>query len=102
MLHMLIDHMFHIAMNMFDIIISMINNLFYVIIIMLICGTKMTWKLPIYLTLSPFLFTNILYHKYSFETTHAHLDLRVWYPSEDPSLTRQNMEGKYVVSLNYL
>jgi len=38
MLHMLIDHIFHIAMNMFDIIISMINNLLYVIIIMLIYG----------------------------------------------------------------
>jgi hypothetical protein len=33
MLHMLIDHMFQIAINMFDIIISMINNLLYVIII---------------------------------------------------------------------
>jgi len=41
MLHMLFDHMFHIAMNMYDIIISMINNLLYVIIIMLIYGIKM-------------------------------------------------------------
>ena len=41
MLHMLIDHMFYIAMNMFDITMSMINNLLYVIIIMLIYGIKM-------------------------------------------------------------
>jgi hypothetical protein len=30
---MIIDHMFHIIMDMFDIMISMINNLLYVIII---------------------------------------------------------------------
>jgi len=53
MLHMLIDHMFYIAMNMFDITMSMINNLLYVIIIMLIYGIKMIWKLSIYLTPSP-------------------------------------------------
>jgi len=35
MLYMLIDHMFHIAMDMCDIIISIINNILYVIIIML-------------------------------------------------------------------
>ena len=46
---MLFDHMFHIAINMFDIIISIINNLLYVIIIILIYGIKMIWKLPIYL-----------------------------------------------------
>jgi hypothetical protein len=46
---MLIDHMFYITMNMFDIIIYMINNLLYVIIIMLIYRIKMTLKLPIYL-----------------------------------------------------
>ena len=50
MLHMLIDHMFYIAMDMCDIMISMINNLLFVIIIMLIYGIKMIWKLPIYLT----------------------------------------------------
>jgi len=49
-LYMLIDHMFHITMNMFDIMIYMINNLLYVIIIILIYGIKMTWKLPCYLT----------------------------------------------------
>jgi hypothetical protein len=47
---MIIDHMFHIVMDMFDIMISMVNNLLYVIIIMLICGIKMTWKLPNHLT----------------------------------------------------
>ena len=51
MLHMLIDHMFHIAINMFDIMTSMINNFLYVIIIMLIYRIKMIWKLPIYLTI---------------------------------------------------
>jgi hypothetical protein len=51
MFHLLIDHIFHIAMNIFDIIISMINNLLYFIIIMLIYGIKMTLKLHIYLTI---------------------------------------------------
>jgi hypothetical protein len=31
--------------------ISMINHLLYVIIIMLIYGIKMIWKMPIFLTL---------------------------------------------------
>jgi hypothetical protein len=43
--------MFHIVMDMFDIMISMVNNLLYVIIITLICGIKMTWKLPNILTI---------------------------------------------------
>jgi hypothetical protein len=43
---MIIDHMFHIVIDMFDIMISMVNNLLYVIIITLIYGIKMTWKLP--------------------------------------------------------
>jgi len=34
-------HISHIAMNMFDIIISIINNLLYVIVIMLNYGIKM-------------------------------------------------------------
>jgi hypothetical protein len=38
-------------MDMFDIMISMVNNLLYVIIITLICGIKMTWKLPNHLTI---------------------------------------------------
>jgi hypothetical protein len=42
--------MFHIVMDMFDIMISMVNNLLYVIIITLICGIKMTWKLSNHLT----------------------------------------------------
>jgi hypothetical protein len=42
MLHMIIDHMFYIVMDMFDIMISMVNNLLYVIIVTLICGIKMT------------------------------------------------------------
>jgi hypothetical protein len=50
MLHMLVDRMFHIAMDMSDIMISMINNLLYVINVILIYGIKMTLKLPIYLT----------------------------------------------------
>jgi hypothetical protein len=35
---------------MLDILISMVNNLLYVIIITLICGIKMIWKLPNILT----------------------------------------------------
>jgi len=52
MFYMFIDHKFHIAMNMFHIMISMINYIIYVIIIMLIYGIKMIWKLPNYLTCS--------------------------------------------------
>jgi hypothetical protein len=51
MLHMIIDHMFHIVMDMFYIMISMVNNLLYVITITLIYGIKMTWKLPNILTI---------------------------------------------------
>jgi len=40
MLHMLIDHMFYIAMDMCDIIFSLINNLLYVIIVMSIYRIK--------------------------------------------------------------
>jgi hypothetical protein len=43
--------MFHIVMDMFDIMISMVNNLLCFIIITLICGIKMTWKLPNHLTI---------------------------------------------------
>jgi hypothetical protein len=42
--------MIHIVMNIFEITISMINYLLYVIIIMLIYGIKMIWKMPIILT----------------------------------------------------
>jgi hypothetical protein len=48
---MLFVHMFYIVMDIFDITISMINYILYVIIIMVIYGIKMTWKLPIFLTL---------------------------------------------------
>jgi hypothetical protein len=50
MIHMLYVLMIHIVMDIFDIIISMINHLLYVIIIMLIYGIKMIWKMPIFLT----------------------------------------------------
>jgi hypothetical protein len=48
--NMLYVLMIHIVMDIFDIIISMINHLLYVIIIMLIYGIKMIWKMPIFLT----------------------------------------------------
>jgi hypothetical protein len=38
-------------MNIFEITISMVNYLLYVIIIMLIYGIKMIWKMPIFLTI---------------------------------------------------
>jgi hypothetical protein len=38
-------------MDIFDIMVSMINHLLYVIIIMLIYGIKMIWKMPIFLTI---------------------------------------------------
>jgi len=41
MLHMLIDHMFHICYGYVDIMSSLIDNLLYVIIIMLIYEIKM-------------------------------------------------------------
>jgi hypothetical protein len=37
-------------MDQFEIMISMFNYLLYVIIIMLIYGIKMIWKMPIILT----------------------------------------------------
>ena len=49
--HMLLDHMFYIVMDIVDVMISIFNNLLYVIIMMLIYGIKMTWKLPIFLTI---------------------------------------------------
>jgi hypothetical protein len=38
-------------MDIFDIMISMINHLLYGIIIMVIYGIKMIWKMPIFLTI---------------------------------------------------
>jgi hypothetical protein len=49
MIHMFYVLMIHIVMGIFDIMISMINHLLYVIIIMLIYGIKMIWKMPIIL-----------------------------------------------------
>jgi hypothetical protein len=40
----------HIGIDQFEIMISMFNYLLYVIIIMLIYGIKMIWKMPIILT----------------------------------------------------
>jgi hypothetical protein len=50
MIHMLYVLLIHIGMDQFEIMISMINYLLYVIIIMLIYGIKMIWKMPIILT----------------------------------------------------
>ena len=43
--------MIHTVMDIFDIMISMINHLLYVIIIMLIYGIKIMRKMPIILTI---------------------------------------------------
>jgi hypothetical protein len=53
MIHMFYVLMIHMVMDIFDIMISLINHLLYFIIIMLIYGIKMTWKMPIFLTSSP-------------------------------------------------
>jgi hypothetical protein len=50
MLHMLCVLMIHIVMDIFEITISMVNYLLYVIIIMLIYGIKIIRKMPIILT----------------------------------------------------
>jgi hypothetical protein len=52
MIHMLCVLMIHIVMDIFEITISMINYLLYVIIIMLIYGIKMIWKMTIILTVT--------------------------------------------------
>jgi hypothetical protein len=51
MIHILYVLLIHIGMDQFDITISMINYLLYVIIIMLIYGIKMIRKMPIILTI---------------------------------------------------
>jgi hypothetical protein len=51
MIHTFYILMFHIVMDIFDIMISMINHLLYVITIMLIYGIKIIWKMPIFLTI---------------------------------------------------
>jgi hypothetical protein len=50
MIHMFYVLMILIVMDIFDITISIINHFLYVIIIMLIYGIKMIWKMPIFLT----------------------------------------------------
>jgi hypothetical protein len=50
MIHMVYVLMIHIVMDIFDIMISLINHLLYVIIRILIYGIKMIWKMPIFLT----------------------------------------------------
>jgi hypothetical protein len=42
--------MIHIVVDIFEIAISMIKYILYVIIIMIIYGIKMIWKMPIFLT----------------------------------------------------
>jgi hypothetical protein len=49
-IHMLYVLLIHIGMDQFKITISMVNYLLYVIIIMLIYGIKIIWKMPIILT----------------------------------------------------
>jgi hypothetical protein len=51
MIHMLCVLMIHIVMDIFEITIFMVNYLLYVIIIMLIYGIKMIWKMTIILTI---------------------------------------------------
>jgi hypothetical protein len=51
MIHMLCVLMIHIVMGIFEITISMVNYILYVIIILLIYGIKMIWKMPIILTI---------------------------------------------------
>jgi hypothetical protein len=43
--------MIHIVMDIFEITIFMVNYILYVIIIILIYGIKMIWKMPIILTI---------------------------------------------------
>jgi hypothetical protein len=49
MIHMLYVLLIHIGMDQFEITISMVNYLLYVIIIMFIYGIKIIWKMPIIL-----------------------------------------------------
>jgi hypothetical protein len=51
MIHMLCVLMINFVMDIFEITISMVNYLLYVIFIMLIYGIKMIWKMPIYQTI---------------------------------------------------
>jgi hypothetical protein len=60
MIHMLCVLMIHIVMDIFEITISMVNYLLYVIIIKLIYGIKMVRKMPIILTYYTYIFSYIL------------------------------------------
>jgi hypothetical protein len=51
--------MIHIVMDIFEITISMVNYLLYVIIIKLIYGIKMVRKMPIILTYYTYIFSYI-------------------------------------------
>jgi hypothetical protein len=53
MIHMLYVLLIHTGMDQFEITISMVNYLLYVIIIMLIYGIKIIRKIPIILTVYP-------------------------------------------------
>jgi hypothetical protein len=52
----------HIGMDQFKITISMVNYLLYVIIIMLIYGIKIIRKMPIILTVTPYIIGWREYH----------------------------------------
>jgi hypothetical protein len=73
MIHMFYVLMIHIVMDIFDIMISMINHLLYVIIIMLIYRIKMIWKMPIILTCMNCRLTK-QYYSYINITTNTRLE----------------------------
>jgi hypothetical protein len=52
MIHMFYVLMFHIVMNIFDIMMSMINHILYVITVILIYEIKIIWKMSIILTIT--------------------------------------------------
>jgi purine-cytosine permease-like protein len=52
MIHMLYVLLIHIVMDIFEVVISMIKHILYVIIIMLIYGIKMIQKMTIFLTVA--------------------------------------------------
>jgi hypothetical protein len=70
MIHMLYVLLIHIGMDQFEITISMVNYLLYVIIIMLIYGIKIIRKMPIILTTTMRLFVKV--HPASKEHHAAH------------------------------
>jgi hypothetical protein len=50
MIHMFYVLLIHIVMDIFEIVISIFKHILYVIIIMLIYGIKIIWKMLIFLT----------------------------------------------------